>query len=59
HHIVAIKDSSVYAEGKPEDIVNEQLLLDVFDMKCSVAPDPIFRTPMCIPYGKGRVLPHK
>ncbi|KQX45321.1 ABC transporter ATP-binding protein [Paenibacillus sp. Root444D2] len=59
HHIVAIKDSSVYAEGKPEDIVNEQLLLDVFDMKCSVAPDPIFRTPMCIPYGKGRILPHK
>ncbi|TXK84766.1 ABC transporter ATP-binding protein [Paenibacillus sp. N3.4] len=56
HHIVAIKDGTVYAEGRPEDIVNEQLLMDVFDMQCRIAQDPIFGTPMCIPYGKGRVL---
>ena len=24
HHIVSIKNGSVYAEGKPEDIVNER-----------------------------------
>ncbi|MFC5447658.1 ABC transporter ATP-binding protein [Paenibacillus aestuarii] len=56
HHIAAIKNGSVYAEGTPEDIINEQLLQDVFDMKCRVSTDPIFGTPMCIPYGKGRML---
>jgi len=56
HHIAAIKNGSVYAEGTPEDIVNEKLLQDVFDMKCRVSTDPIFGTPMCIPYGKGRML---
>ncbi|SDO80509.1 iron complex transport system ATP-binding protein [Paenibacillus sp. yr247] len=59
HHIVAIKDGSVYAEGMPEQIVNEQLLLDVFDMQCRIVLDPLFGTPMCIPYGKGRILSRK
>lgn len=59
HHIVSIKQGSVYAEGKPEDIVNAQLLRDVFDMDCQVTTDPIFGTPMCIPYGKGRILHNK
>ncbi|MFD0696014.1 ABC transporter ATP-binding protein [Paenibacillus sp. GCM10027628] len=56
HHIAAIKDGSVYAEGTPEDIINEQLLRDVFDMKCRITLDPIFGTPLCIPYGRGRML---
>ncbi|MGG1553354.1 ABC transporter ATP-binding protein [Paenibacillus ferrarius] len=56
HHIVAIKEGNVFAEGSPEDIVNEELLLGVFDMKCQVSVDPLFGTPMCIPYGKGRML---
>ncbi|MEW9700635.1 ABC transporter ATP-binding protein [Paenibacillus sp. SI8] len=56
HHIAAIKNGAVYAEGTPEDIINEQLIQAVFDMKSRVVLDPIFGTPMCIPYGKGRVL---
>ena len=53
-HIVAIKNGAVYAEGAPEEIINERLIQDVFDMKSKVVFDPIFGTPMCIPYGKGR-----
>ncbi|NEW08429.1 ABC transporter ATP-binding protein [Paenibacillus sp. SYP-B3998] len=56
HHIVAIKDGSAYAEGPPEEIVNEAFIQNVFDMKSRVILDPIFGTPMCIPYGKGRTL---
>ncbi|WNR45591.1 ABC transporter ATP-binding protein [Paenibacillus roseipurpureus] len=59
HHIVTIKQGSVYAEGQPEDIVNEQLLREVFGMECQVTSDPIFGTPMCIPFGKGRRLQTK
>ncbi|KRF09688.1 ABC transporter [Paenibacillus sp. Soil766] len=56
HHIVSIKKGSIYAEGKPEDIVNTPLLREVFDLDCQVTTDPIFGTPMCIPYGKGRIV---
>lgn len=54
HHIVAVKDGRIYDQGEPERIVNEKLISDVFDMKCQVTADPIFGTPLCIPYGKGR-----
>lgn len=56
HHIVAVKDGGILAQGEPEAIMNEQLIQDVFELKCQVAADPIFGTPMCIPYGKGRQL---
>lgn len=56
HHIVAIKDKQVYAQGKPEEIINCNLVHDVFEMKCDVTFDPMFGTPMCIPHGRGRCI---
>ncbi|MGN8645243.1 ABC transporter ATP-binding protein [Gracilibacillus sp. HCP3S3_G5_1] len=56
HHIVAIKDKQIYAQGKPEEIVNCSLVHDVFQMKADVMYDPMFGTPMCIPHGRGRCL---
>lgn len=55
-HVVAIKDKEVYAQGKPEEIINCNLIHDVFEMKCDVTFDPMFGTPMCIPHGKGRCI---
>lgn len=54
HHLVAIKDKTVYAQGKPEDVINSELVRDVFGMECEILLDPFFGTPMCIPKGKGR-----
>ncbi|SFM48325.1 iron complex transport system ATP-binding protein [Gracilibacillus orientalis] len=56
HHIIAIKDKQVYAQGKPEEIINCGLVHDVFQMKADVMYDPMFGTPMCIPHGRGRCL---
>ncbi|UFT98174.1 ABC transporter ATP-binding protein [Radiobacillus kanasensis] len=56
HHIVAIKDKKVYAQGRPEAVINCELVHDVFQMKCDVTYDPMFGTPMCIPHGRGRCL---
>ncbi|KGR77265.1 ABC transporter ATP-binding protein [Ureibacillus manganicus] len=56
HHIVAVKDKAVYAQGKPEDIVDRELVKGVFNLECEVVPDPVFGTPMCVPYGKGRLM---
>jgi iron complex transport system ATP-binding protein len=59
HHIVAIRDKKIYAQGKPEDIITCQLVKDVFQMDCQVTYDPLFGTPLCIPYGKGRCILQK
>lgn len=54
HHMVAIKDHAIWTAGKPEDIVNEEMIADVFGMECIISQDPLFGTPMVIPHGKGR-----
>jgi iron complex transport system ATP-binding protein len=58
HNIVALKDQKVYSSGKPEYVINRNLVQSVFGMECEVTVDPLFGTPLCIPYGKGRrILP--
>ncbi|ABO66690.1 MULTISPECIES: ABC transporter ATP-binding protein [Geobacillus] len=59
HHLVAIRDKTVYAEGKPEHVISRQLVKDVFQMDCQITYDPLFGTPLCIPYGKGRHILQK
>lgn len=59
HNIVAIKDQNVFAQGKPEHVVNRSLVKTVFEMDCEVTTDPLFGTPLCIPYGKGRCILNK
>ena len=54
HHIVAIKDGTVVASGKPEEIVTESMIRRVFDLECKIIADPVYGTPLCIPLGRGR-----
>ncbi len=54
HHLVAIKDRTVFSQGRPEEIMNQELVKAVFNMNCFIIDDPIFGTPMCVPHGKGR-----
>lgn len=56
HNIVAIKDQQIFAQGKPEEVINCGLVKNVFGMECEVTIDPLFGTPLCIPYGKGRCI---
>lgn len=59
HNIVALKDQKIYAQGKPEYVINCSLVKNVFGMECEVTIDPLFGTPLCIPYGKGRCILEK
>ncbi|MFC3886653.1 ABC transporter ATP-binding protein [Bacillus songklensis] len=59
HHLVAIKDKTVYAQGKPEQVISCELVKDVFNMNCEVTVDPLFGTPLCIPHGRGRYIADK
>ncbi|UOQ45832.1 ABC transporter ATP-binding protein [Halobacillus salinarum] len=55
-HIIAVKNKTVFAQGRPEDVITCDLMQNVFEMRCDVREDPLFGTPMCIPHGKGRCL---
>ena len=54
HHIVAVRDKQIYAQGKPEEVVTAQMVQAVFHMDCTIIKDPLFSTPLCVPHGKGR-----
>ncbi|QDP99870.1 ABC transporter ATP-binding protein [Lysinibacillus fusiformis] len=55
-HIVTVRDRAVFKQGKPEEIMTTSLVKHVFDLECQITDDPIFGTPLCIPFGKGRKI---
>lgn len=55
HHIVAVRNGGVYAQGHPQDVVTETMVQEVFNLGCQIIRDPLFGTPMCVPYGKAGV----
>ncbi len=52
HHLVAIKDGRVFAEGDPAEVVTDSLVRHVFGMECRIVTDPVAGTPLCIPLGR-------
>jgi iron complex transport system ATP-binding protein len=56
HHLVAIKDGGVYAQGAPEHIVTVDMIRHVFQLETHIMTDPLFGTPLCLPAGKGRKI---
>lgn len=54
HHLVAMRDGDIVAEGNPSEIITEETVRDVFGLECVVVPDPISGTPMVVPIGARR-----
>ncbi|MEX0603797.1 MAG: ABC transporter ATP-binding protein [Marinobacter sp.] len=52
HHIVAVRDGRVHAKGRPDEVVTETMVREVFNLGCRIIRDPLFDTPLCIPFGK-------
>jgi iron complex transport system ATP-binding protein len=52
HHLVAMGGGRVVAEGPPEQVITEELVLEVFGLKARVVPDPVSGTPMVVPIGR-------
>lgn len=51
-HLIAVKAGEIVAEGKPESIVDAELVRQVFGLDCHIMPDPITGTPLVIPIGR-------
>ncbi|MDG5471728.1 ABC transporter ATP-binding protein [Jeotgalibacillus sp. ET6] len=56
HNLIAVKDRTVFKQGKPEEVISCDMVKHVFQMHCQVTTDPLFGTPLCIPHGKGRCI---
>ncbi|MCX4672757.1 ABC transporter ATP-binding protein [Streptomyces sp. NBC_01381] len=55
-HLVVLKDGQLAAAGRPADVLDADLVKDVFDVDCRVIPDPETGTPLVVP--KGRAARH-
>jgi iron complex transport system ATP-binding protein len=51
HHLVAIADGRIVAEGPPAGVVTPAMVKSVFNLDCLIIPDPITGTPLVIPRG--------
>ena len=46
HHLIALKQGRVVAAGNAAAVITEEMVADVFDLRCRVMDDPVSGTPM-------------
>ena len=51
-HLFAVKNGKLIAEGQPENILNEKLIKDVYNMEAKIITDPVSKSPMIVPIGR-------
>jgi len=49
-NIVAIKNGNILAQGPKDEIINEKLIKDVFDVECTLINSPIDNCKLCVPF---------
>lgn len=54
-YIFAISNGNLICQGKPSDVISENLVKQVFNLDCVVIEDPVSKTPMIVPKGKYHV----
>ncbi|MGQ4496033.1 ABC transporter ATP-binding protein [Dermabacteraceae bacterium P13101] len=52
-HLIVMKDGRVVAAGDPAEVMNAELVEDVYQLPCDVIPDPQTGTPMVVPHAQG------
>ncbi|MDP2712933.1 MAG: ABC transporter ATP-binding protein [Solirubrobacteraceae bacterium] len=52
HHLIAMREGRICAQGPPGEIVTEALVEEILGMASRVVPDPVSNTPMVVPIGR-------
>ena len=52
HHLIAMREGRIVAEGPPAEIITEAVVTDVFGLRCQVVADPVAGTPLVVPIGR-------
>lgn len=48
-HLIALREGRVVTEGPPDAVLTPATIAAVFDMGCTVLPDPLHGTPLVVP----------
>lgn len=51
-HVIVMKSGDIVAEGAPGEVVDADLVEEVFGLRCQVSTDPVSGTPLVIPIGR-------
>ncbi|HEU5152777.1 MAG TPA: ABC transporter ATP-binding protein [Iamia sp.] len=54
HHLIAMADGRIVAEGAPTEVVTAELVEEVFGLPCRIIPDPLTGTPLVLPRPRPR-----
>lgn len=54
HHLVAMRDGAIVAEGPPDQVVTTEVVRTVFGIDSHILDDPVTGTPLIIPVGTSR-----
>lgn len=52
HHVVAMSDGAIHAQGPPEDVVDAAMVQAVYGIESEVVPNPVTGAPLCVPLGR-------
>lgn len=58
-HVVAMRDGAIVATGTPAEVLTEELVEDVFDLRCRVITDPVSGAPLVLPEMSRRRHPER
>lgn len=50
HHLIAMRDGRLVAQGSPHAIITADMVRDVFGVEATVITDPITHTPLVLPH---------
>jgi iron complex transport system ATP-binding protein len=56
-HLIVMKDGRVVASGAPEDVVDADLIREVYGVDCLCMPDPVNGRPMIVPLDTTAPIP--
>lgn len=51
-HVIAMKEGDIVCQGRPRDIVDADMVSEVFGLDCVVIADPLGGAPMVVPRGR-------
>ncbi|MFC1464222.1 MAG: ABC transporter ATP-binding protein [Candidatus Brachytrichaceae bacterium NZ_4S206] len=54
HHIIALRDGKIAAQGDPRQVLTRALLEEVFQVQADILRDPRLGVPICVPYALAR-----
>ncbi len=49
HHLIAMREGAIVAEGQPDEVVTPQVVARVLDLEARVISDPLTGTPLVLP----------